>query len=110
MEKFGEWKVKYQVGDWNENTAVTWEFDIKTPGRYYFEITATGSGPRVWNIKTDEGREIQNRQNTCAIYHTQPVGWMVFEKAGKHRVTVTIPEGDRDNTSMAAITITQFLE
>jgi alpha-L-fucosidase len=108
MEKFGEWKFKYQAGDWNENTSVTWEFEIKTPGRYYFEITSTGSGPRVWNVKTDEGRQIQNRQNTSAIYHTQPVGWMIFEKAGKHTVTVSIPEGDRINTSLSAIKITPF--
>jgi alpha-L-fucosidase len=108
MEKFGEWKFKYQVGDWNENTSVTWEFEIKTPGRYFFEVTATGSGPRVWNIKTDEGREIQNRQNTSAIYQTQPVGWVIFEKAGKHSVTVRIPEGDRKDTSLSAIKITPF--
>jgi alpha-L-fucosidase len=108
MEKFGEWKFKYQVGDWNENTSVTWEFEIKEPGRYYIEITATGSGPRVWNIKTDEGREIRNRQNTSTIYHTQPVGWIIFEKAGKHSVTVSIPEGDGKDTSLSAITITPF--
>ncbi|MDR0726075.1 MAG: alpha-L-fucosidase [Prevotellaceae bacterium] len=108
MEKFGEWKQKHQVGDWNENTNVTWEFDIKTPGRYFIEITASGSGPRVWNIKTDEGREIQNRQNTSTIYHTQPVGWTAFDKAGKHTVTVRIPDGERANTSLAAIKITPF--
>jgi alpha-L-fucosidase len=108
MEKFGEWKRKNQIGDWTENTSTTWEFEIKTPGRYFFEITATGNSPRVWNIKSDEGREIQNRQNTSSIYHTQPVGWMEFDKAGKHTVTVRIPEGDRDNTSLANIKITPF--
>jgi alpha-L-fucosidase len=108
MEKFGEWKHKYQVSDWNENTSVSWEFDIKTPGRYFFEITASGSGPRVWNIKTDEAREVQNRQNTSEIYHTQPIGWLAFDKAGKHTVTVSIPEGERANTSLAAIKITPF--
>jgi alpha-L-fucosidase len=106
MEKFGEWKYKYQVGDWKENTSVTWEFDIKTPGRYFIEVTASGTGPRVWNIKTDEGREIQNRQNTATIYHTQPIGWIAFDKAGKHTVTVRIPNGERENTSLAAIKIT----
>jgi alpha-L-fucosidase len=108
MEKFGEWKRKHQIGDWNENTCVTWEFEIKAPGRYYLEITASGAGPRVWNIVTDEGREIQNRQNTSTIYHAQPIGWITFEKAGKHTVTVRIPDGDRANTSLAEIKITPF--
>jgi alpha-L-fucosidase len=108
MEKFGEWKRKHQISDWTENTSATWEFEIKTPGRYFFDITASGTGPRVWNIKTDEGREIQNRQNTSAIYHTQPVGWALFDKAGKHTVTVRIPEGERAGTSLAGIRITPF--
>jgi alpha-L-fucosidase len=108
MEKFGEWKHRYQIGDWSENTSTVWEFDIKTPGRYFIEITASGAGQRVWNIKTDEGREVQNCQNTSAIYHTQPIGWIVFDKAGKHTVTVSIPEGERANTSLAEITITPF--
>jgi alpha-L-fucosidase len=109
MEKFGEWKRKSQLSDWNENTSLTWEFDIKTPGRYFIELTAAGSGPVVWNVKTDEGREIQNRQNTSAIYHTQPIGCIVFDKAGKHTVTVRIPEGERANASLAAIKITPYV-
>jgi alpha-L-fucosidase len=108
MEKFGEWKRKQQLSDWHENTSLTWEFDIKTSGRYFIELTASGSGPVVWNIKTDEGHEIQNRQNTSTIYHTQPIGWIVFDKAGKHTVTVRIPEGERANVSLAAIKITPF--
>ncbi|MDR1341186.1 MAG: alpha-L-fucosidase [Prevotellaceae bacterium] len=108
MEKFGEWKQRYQVSEWNENTSVTWEFEIKTPGRYFVDLTASGDGTRVWNVRTDEGCEIQNRQNTAAIYHTQPIGWITFENAGKHTVTVHIPEGDRANTSLAEIKITPF--
>jgi alpha-L-fucosidase len=108
MEKFGEWKRKYQISDWNADTNTTWEFEIKTQGKYFFEVTASGSGTRVWNIKTDEGREIQNRQNTSTIYHTQPIGWVTFDNAGKHTVTVRIPEGERTNTSLAAIKITPF--
>ena len=107
-EKFGEWKHKPQVSDWSESTSVTWQVDIKAPGSYFIEITASGDGPRVWHIKTDEGHEVQNRQNTAAIYHTQPIGQIAFDKAGKHTLTVRIPEGERDNTSLAAIKITPF--
>ncbi len=106
MEKFGEWKHIYQIGDWSENSSTIWECDIKTPGRYLVELTFSGSGPRVWSVETGEGNRIQNRQNSSAIYHMQPIGWIKFEKAGKQTITVRIPEGERSNTSLATIKIT----
>jgi alpha-L-fucosidase len=105
MEKFGEWKGRFQAGDWNEKSTVTWEFSIKNPGKYLIELTCTGTGPRIWNVKSDEGKIVQNRQNASAIYHTQPMGWITFDKAGKHTLTVSIPEGERANTSLSEIKI-----
>jgi alpha-L-fucosidase len=70
------------------------------------ELTYSGNGPRVWNVETGEGNTIQNRQNSCVIYNTQPIGWISFEKAGKQTITVRIPEGERSNTSLAALKIT----
>ncbi len=106
MEKFGEWKHIYQVGDWTEHSRILWEFEIKAPGRYLVELTFAGNGPRVWSIETGEGVRIQNRQNSSAIYHMQPIGWIRFEKPGKQTVSVRIPEGELANTSLAAIKIT----
>ncbi|MDR1898211.1 MAG: alpha-L-fucosidase [Prevotellaceae bacterium] len=108
LEKYGEWKHIYQIGDWNDKSSTTWNFEIMTPGRYFVELTATGTGNRVWNVMTDEGFEIQNRQNTSSIYHTQPIGWVNFKTAGKHSLTVRIPEGERANTSLAEIKLTPF--
>jgi alpha-L-fucosidase len=107
MEKFGEWKHIPQIGDWKENSTATWEFEIKSPGRYFVELLVSGSGPRVWNIRSDEGKEIQNRQNSSAIYTAQPIGWIDFEKAGRHTLTVKIPEGERKDTSLSEIKISQ---
>jgi len=106
MEKFGEWKHIYQVDDWNEESSVSWEFEIKQAGRYFVELTCSGNEPKVWRVETGEGNAIQNRQNSCAIYTTQPIGWISFEKAGKQTITVRIPEGDRSNTSLAELKIT----
>lgn len=106
MEKFGEWKHIYQVGDWKKESKIAWECEVKTPGRYLVELTCSGNGPKVWKAETDEGVTIQNRQNSCSIYNTQPIGWILFNKAGKHIVTVSMPEDDRDNTSLSAIKIT----
>ena len=105
MEKFGEWKHIDQVSDWNEKSRVTWDFEIKTPGKYLVELTFSGNGPKVWNVETSEGVNIRNRQNSCTIYNTQPIGWISFQKSGKQTLTVSIPEGERENTSLAAIKI-----
>ncbi|MDR2863362.1 MAG: alpha-L-fucosidase [Puniceicoccales bacterium] len=106
MEKFGEWKHMHQVGDWKEGGSATWEFEVKTPGYYLVELTYTADGPRVWRVVSGEGAAIQNRQNGSGIYHTQPIGWIKFEKAGRQTLTVSIPEGQRDATSLSAIKIT----
>jgi alpha-L-fucosidase len=107
MEKFGEWKYVYQVGEWEANSSVTWELDVKAPGCYLVELSFSGNGPRVWGVETGEGVYIQNRQNSSSIYHTQPVGWIKFEKAGKQTITVRITEGERTNTSLSAMKITK---
>ena len=108
MEKFGEWKHICHVGDWKEDSSVMWEFDVKTAGRYLVELTFSGNGPRVWSVETGEGNRIQNRQNSSSIYHTQPIGWIKFDKAGKQFVTICIPEGERSNTSLSAMKITKI--
>jgi alpha-L-fucosidase len=105
MEKFGEWKHLHQIGDWRETSSTTWEIEVKTPGRYFVELTYASNGPCVWNIRSDEDQILQNRQNGSSIYHTQPIGWIAFEKAGRHSLTVTIPEGEREKTSLSAIKI-----
>jgi alpha-L-fucosidase len=106
MEKFGEWKHLYQISDWSDNSRAVWEFDVPTPGKYLIELTYSGNGPRVWSVESGEGKKIQNRQNSSSIRHTQPIGWIKFDKAGRQTITVTIPEGERTNTHLSAIKIT----
>ncbi|MDR3094748.1 MAG: alpha-L-fucosidase [Bacteroidales bacterium] len=107
MEKFGEWKHLHQIVDWKANSSATWESDIKTPGRYRIELTVSGAGPIVWRVETDEGHAIQNRQNSSSIYHTQPIGWLNFDKAGKHSITVKMGEKEvPEKAGLSAIRIT----
>ncbi|MDR2430212.1 MAG: alpha-L-fucosidase [Puniceicoccales bacterium] len=110
MEKYGEWKHVHQVENWGENSAVQWEFEIKEPGRHLVEITCsagTQNPRRVFNVKSDEGRSIQNQQIFSPVYLTRPIGWLDFEKAGRHSVTLTLPEGERAGTSVKSIKITR---
>ncbi|MDR1456396.1 MAG: alpha-L-fucosidase [Tannerella sp.] len=106
MEKFGEWKHIYRISDWTADSRTVWEVDVKTPGHYLVELTFSGNGPRIWSVETGEGRSLRNRQNSAAIYHTQPIGWISFEKAGKQTLTVRMPEGERTDTHLTALRIT----
>jgi alpha-L-fucosidase len=106
MEKYGEWKHLYQIADWTKNSSVTWEFDVKEPGRYLVELTFAGNGPRVWGLETGEGYKIRNQQNSSSIQHTQPMGWITFKQAGKQTIKVGIVDKTLENTSLSAIKIT----
>lgn len=103
MEKFGEWKHIMQVGQLNETARVHWDVDILEPGYYNMSLTYSGAGRLVWQIATDEGNMVQNQQNSSPVYHEYPIGWLKFETSGKHRVTVTLLEGDAEQASLKAI-------
>ena len=103
MEKFGEWKHMNQVGEWENDGRAVWTVDVAVPGDYYLDLTYKGDGRMVWRVETDEGGTIQNQQNSVPIYHTYPIGLMSFAKAGKHTITVSLVEGDRDKASLSAL-------
>lgn len=105
MEKFGEWKHIQQISDWTDKGRAMWECHVPAPGWYMVKLTFSAPGTRVWRVETDENHAIQNRQNASAIYHTQPIGWIKFDTAGKHVLSVGIPEGARTETSLSAIQI-----
>lgn len=106
MEKFGEWKHAYNIKDWKENSDVTWEVNIKEAGTYHIDLTYSGQGRMVWSITTDEGYTIQNQQNSSHIYTKFPIGWIKFDKPGKHTITAKVVEGNFENASLSSISIT----
>ena len=106
MEKFGEWKLVHNIHKWEDNSKATWELNVIQPGDYMVDLTYAGSGRLVWAVETDEGEKIQNQQNSSHIFTTYPMGWMRFDKAGKHTVSVSLVEGDSISSELAAIRFT----
>lgn len=107
--KFGEWKYAYGVKDWNEDAGVTWEFVIKDPGYYQVELKYKGKDRKVWKVSTDEGRFIQNQQNASEVYTTYPIGWIKFDRPGRHTLRVGMVSGFKDtNLIEMALTPVQF--
>lgn len=93
MEKFGEWKNAFVVDCPDDGTLTTWEVEVKNPGTYRIDLCYTGESRIVWQVEGDEGAAIQNEQTAAAVFTSHPIGWLRFEKAGKHRVSVRALEG-----------------
>lgn len=105
MEKFGEWKHMTQVGNWEDGGQARWTVNVAEPGDYSVDLTYRGGGRLVWKIETDEGAVLQNQQNASAVYHTFPFGQLSFKERGRHTITVSLVDGDREEASLSAIRI-----
>lgn len=93
MEKFGEWKHVYCVSDLNQGGRITWTIDVKEAGIYHIDLKVRGNKRIIWKIETDEGNMVQNEQSASSIFCERPLGWIRFDKPGKHLITVCMPEG-----------------
>lgn len=93
MEKFGEWKHVYCVSDLNQGGNIAWAIDVKEAGIYHIDLKVRGNKRIIWKIETDEGNMVQNEQSASSIFCERPMGWIRFDKLGKHLITVSMPEG-----------------
>lgn len=93
MEKFGEWKHKYCVSNLNKGGNVKWDVLIKEPGIYQVSLSVRGNGRYVWKVESDEGKFVQNQQGASSIFTQSSIGWINFEKSGKHTLTARLLGG-----------------
>jgi alpha-L-fucosidase len=103
MEKFGEWKHVYQASSWQDGGTASWEVDVLEPGTYQVDLTYAGEGRIVWSVGIENGEQIQNQQNSSHNYQTFPIGWIQFEKTGRHRISASCLEGNLEKASLKAI-------
>lgn len=106
MEKFGEWKFSLQVGNWQPGGGAEWDVDVAEAGDYHVALTYKGEGRPVWSVTTSEGVKIQNQQAASHVYKSYRSGVINFSKPGKHKVSVSLVEGDPAKSSLEAITFT----
>ena len=103
MEKFGEWKHIIQVDQWEKGGNVVWDIDVFEPGYYMVKLKYAGTQRSVWSVATDENITIQNQQNASSVYTSYDMGWLQIKGAGKHQISVSLIEGDFENTSLESI-------
>lgn len=109
MEKFGEWKHINQITEWENNGSAIWKVEVLKPGYYQVDLSYSGAGKVVWRVEHNEGVQIQNQQNSSAIYAKHPIGWMNFEKAGIYDIKVSLVEGKRKEASLNGISFTPII-
>jgi len=105
MEKFGEWKHVNQVSKWGENSHALWTVDVLEPGYYYLDLSYKGEGRLVWLTVTDEGIKVQNQQAATEKFQYYPMGIIEFKTSGKHTLSVSLVEGNRETSSLEAVKI-----
>lgn len=105
MEKFGEWKHVPCVSNLNRGGKVTWTVEIKNPGTFHVELKVRGNGRAVWKVETDEGHVVQNQQSASSIFCERSIGWIKFDKAGKHTISASMPE-ESAQADLASISMT----
>lgn len=107
MEKFGEWIKVKKISHWEQGGKATWEVSVYQPGNYLVELTYAGKGRLVLSVETDEGEKIHNEQNSSHIFTSYPIGWLKFDQPGKHKVSVSLLNGDPLKSELSAITFTR---
>jgi len=106
MEKFGEWKHITQAQDWTEESKLSWELEVMEAGQYRVDLNYSGTGRMVWRVETEEGDLLQNEQNSSQVYNTYEIGLINFDKPGKHKITVSFIEGNKEKASLKNIEFT----
>lgn len=109
MEKFGEWKATTHIHKFQENGKAYWDVEVLKPGYYQVDLEYSGEGRLVWAVEGSEGMKVQNQQNSSEIYAYHPMGWLQIKEAGKHRISVSLVEGDKEKASLRAIKFTPIV-
>ncbi|MBQ6308842.1 MAG: hypothetical protein IJK82_03425, partial [Prevotella sp.] len=75
------------------------------PGLYQLALTLKGNNTKVvCKIESDEGHFVQNQQRAVEIPLSRPMGWMRFDRAGRHTISVSLPDKKAD-VSLCSISI-----
>lgn len=105
MERFGEWKSVWRVGKMHPENVVTWTVRIPRPGYYDISLQFKGTGYPSFTLTSDEGCRISNNQPAVPTYRWKRMGWMHFDTAGRHTVSLTVSDMDPGTMAVSAINL-----
>ena len=102
MEKFGEWKHKTNVEQWNsDSSSASWTIDVKKPGQYFVTIDYNAwkdSDGGEWDLIAENGSKLRfyTTETTGAGskdrgrfgYRRVRMGVVTFSKAGSQKLVL----------------------
>ncbi len=103
MEKFGEWRHRSQISQWEPEGTASWAVTVIEPGSYRVDLTYAGTGRLVWRVQVEDGQSIENQQGASHIYGRFPIGQIHFDSPGRRCVYVSLVDGDPQMASLAEI-------
>ena len=105
MEKFGEWKHVNQISKWGDQGKAQWTVEVFKPGYYYLDLIYKGEERLVWKTITDEEVMVQNQQAATEKYQQYSMGILEFKTVGKHTISVSLADGNPENSSLKSVVI-----
>ena len=125
MEKFGEWKHAEMVNGWSESSEVTWEVNLRKPGKYALEMTYSCddkadfsefeilTGLQAMTIQAlDTGDRTPSKRmfgrGLLPRVRTLRLGVVEFDKAGKQKVIFKTKKGTFEGFNLKALELKKY--
>ena len=108
-EKFGEWKFKHELCDFQKESWLDWTIDVGRAGYYDLEIEWSGDKPVLWQIELDGVPCAIDRQVTGNRFGFHRLGWIRFDKPGNQIICLRPIDGDYANIGVSGIRLTPVL-
>jgi len=103
MEKFGEWKHKTDIRNWNSETSnASWMVNVKAPGQYFVNIEYNAwkdEDGGEWDLVTDDGSKLRmfttettgasSTDNGRQRFRNVRMGVITFKKAAKQSLKLS---------------------
>ncbi len=109
MDKFGEWKFKHELCNFQDDTWFDWTVEFAQSGCYDIEIECRGKEPVIWQMELDGIPFAIDRQVTGNRYGHYRLGWVRIDKPGSHIICFRPADGDYANISVSGIRLTPVL-
>lgn len=103
MEKFGEHKYCWNIGDWTKDSEVKWTINVPEAGYYLVRLNYKADKRVEWKLENNTGSTLQNKISTSSTYTKNDLGWMYFAKPITSEFILKILNTDDTNVKLESI-------
>lgn len=103
MQKFGEHKYSWQIGNWTNDSEATWTINVPESGYYLVQLDYKADNRVEWKLENSSGSILQNKIGASSTYKTHDLGWMYFPKTETSTLTLKVLNPDKINVKLESI-------